>query len=197
MTPGPYLHIGGDEVKKMTPEQYASFMERAQAIVQKHGKTVIAWDEIIHAKLLPTTVVQYWRPDASLAPPPGTKLILSPANRIYLDMKYDANAVLGQDWAGNVDVNVPYDWDPGDAPEGAGVLDPGRRDRDLVRDAGQHPRPGVHGCSRDCRPWRSSRWTAQSSRDWNDFNVRLGGQARRWSALGINAYWSPKIDWQR
>ena len=40
-------------------------------------------------------------------------------------------------------------------------------------------------------------WTAQSSRDWNDFKVRLGGQARRGSALGINAYWSPKIDWQR
>ncbi len=58
MTPGPYLHIGGDEVKKMTPEEYASFMERGQAIVQKHGKTVIAWDEIIHSKLLPTTIVQ-------------------------------------------------------------------------------------------------------------------------------------------
>ena len=33
MTPGPYLHIGGDEVKKLTPEQYAAFMERAQGIV--------------------------------------------------------------------------------------------------------------------------------------------------------------------
>ena len=58
MTPGPYLHIGGDEVKKMTPAEYASFMERGQAIVQKHGKTVIAWDEILHSKLLPTTIVQ-------------------------------------------------------------------------------------------------------------------------------------------
>ena len=41
ITPGPYLHIGGDEVKTMTPEQYAAFIERAQGIVAKHGKTVI------------------------------------------------------------------------------------------------------------------------------------------------------------
>ena len=27
-------------------------------------------------------------------------------------MKYDDNAVLGLNWAGNVDVNVLYDWDP-------------------------------------------------------------------------------------
>jgi hexosaminidase len=196
MTPGPYLHIGGDEVKKMTPEQYAAFMERGQAIVQKHGKTVIAWDEILHSKLLPTTIVQYWRPDASLAPPPGTKLILSPANRIYLDMKYDAETVLGQDWAGKVDVNVPYDWDPAQhlkVPESSilGVetaiwTETPATIRDL--EFLLFPRlPAVAELG----------WTAQSSRDWNEFKVRLGGQARRWSALGINAFWSPKIEWQR
>jgi hypothetical protein len=27
--------------------------------------------------------------------------------------------------------------------------------------------------------------------------VRLGAQAPRWSALGVNAFWSPKIDWKR
>jgi hexosaminidase len=40
-------------------------------------------------------------------------------------------------------------------------------------------------------------WTAQAARNWSDFRVRLGAQAPRWSALGINAFWSPKIDWQR
>ena len=196
MTPGPYLHIGGDEVKKMTPAEYASFMERGQAIVQKHGKTVIAWDEILHSKLLPTTIVQYWRPDASLAPPPGTKLILSPANRIYLDMKYDADAVLGQDWAGKIDVNVPYDWDPAahlKVPESSilGVETAIWSETPAnIRDVEFMAFPRLPAVA-------ELGWTAQSSRDWNDFKVRLGGQARRWSALGINAYWSPKIDWQR
>ena len=30
MTPGPYFHIGGDEVKTLTPEQYRAFVERVQ-----------------------------------------------------------------------------------------------------------------------------------------------------------------------
>jgi hexosaminidase len=196
ITPGPYIHIGGDEVKKMTSEQYSTFMERAQAIVVRHGKTTIAWDEIIHGRMLPSTVVQYWRPDASLAPPPGTKLILSPANRIYLDMKYDDNTALGQNWAGNVDVNVPYEWDPAThlkVPESQilGVetaiwseTPADIRDLEFLL----FPRmPAVAELA----------WTAQSARDWNEFKVRLGAQAPRWSALGINAFWSPKIVWTR
>ena len=104
--------------------------------------------------------------------------------------------MLGQDWAGNVDVNVPYDWDPAThlkVPESSilGVetaiwTETPANIRDLEFMA--FPRlPAVAELG----------WTAQSSRDWNDFKARLGGQARRWSALGINAYWSPKIDWQR
>ena len=46
MTPGAYFHIGGDEVKTLTPEQYAAFVERVQGIVQSHGKQMIGWDEI-------------------------------------------------------------------------------------------------------------------------------------------------------
>jgi hexosaminidase len=196
MTPGPFIHIGGDEVKKMTPEQYSRFMERAQGIVQRHGKTVIAWDEIIHGTMLPTTIVQYWRPDASLAPPKGTKLILSPANRIYLDMKYDDTTVLGQNWAGNVDVNVPYDWDPAKhlaVPESSilGVETAIWSETPVnIRDVEflLFPRlPAVAELA----------WTAQSARDWTDFRTRLGAQAPRWSALGINAFWSPKIEWTR
>ena len=38
MTPGPYFHIGGDEVKTLTPAQYRTFIERVQAIVEPHGK---------------------------------------------------------------------------------------------------------------------------------------------------------------
>jgi hexosaminidase len=40
-------------------------------------------------------------------------------------------------------------------------------------------------------------WSAQASRDWNDFRTRVASQAPRWSALGINVFWSPKIDWRR
>jgi len=196
MTPGPWLHVGGDEVKKMTPPQYATFMERAQALVIKHGKLPVGWDEIVHSTLAPGTVVQYWRPNSSMAPPPGTKLVLSPANRMYLDMKYDATTALGLNWAAMFDVDVPYSWDPArhlqvDESQILGVEAPIWSETvDKIADVEflLYPRlPAVAEIG----------WTAQSARDWNDFRVRLGAQGPRWSALGVNAYWSPKIDWKR
>ncbi len=45
MTPGPYLHIGGDEALGTSPEDFALFMERATAIVADLGKTPITWHE--------------------------------------------------------------------------------------------------------------------------------------------------------
>ena len=67
MTPGPYFHAGGDEVKKLTAVQYRRFIERVQDMVQSHGKRMIGWDEVASAKLLPTSIVQHWRPDANAA----------------------------------------------------------------------------------------------------------------------------------
>ena len=47
---GPYYHVGGDEVEKLTPAQYRQFIERVQAIVQKHGKEMVGWDEVAAAR---------------------------------------------------------------------------------------------------------------------------------------------------
>jgi hexosaminidase len=197
MTPGSYFHIGGDEVKTLTPAQYRQFIERVQGIVQAHGKHVIGWDEIAHATLQPTTVVQYWRPDASIAPASGTKLILSPANKIYLDMKYDDATVLGLDWAGKVDVPVAYEWNPATllpkVPESAvlGIEAPLWSETvATMSDVEFLAFPRLAGIAEVA-------WSPQDGRQWSEFRSRLGAQAPRWSALGINAYWSPKVDWQR
>jgi hexosaminidase len=197
MTPGSWFHIGGDEVKTLTAEQYATFVERAQAIVRKHGKTPIGWDEIAHATLDPATIVQYWRPDASIAPPPGTTLILSPANRVYLDMKYDDATALGLRWAGTIDVATAYGWDPAtllaQVQPGAvlGVEAPLWSETLVTMDDVEFmafPRLAAVA---------EVAWTPQAGRSWDDFRARLGRQAPRWSALGINAFWTPEIDWQR
>jgi hexosaminidase len=38
-------------------------------------------------------------------------------------------------------------------------------------------------------------WTPASSRNWDDYKVRLANQAKPWKAMGIDFYRSPKIDW--
>ncbi len=102
MTPGPYLHVGGDEALGTAPEDFAEFVTRATALVANLGKIPIAWHEAGAA-------ARHRRPTRSAstgASPPrrtGTddrcarvraaaarRLILSPADAAYLDMKYDA-----------------------------------------------------------------------------------------------------------
>lgn len=197
MTPGPYFHIGGDEVKTLTPPQYKMFVERVQAIVQKHGKEMIGWDEVAATNLATTSIVQHWRPNAAkeeLARAP--RLILSPGNRTYLDMKYDNSTALGLNWAGLIPVQMAYDWDPATLVPGArpeailGVEAPLWSETIAnIREAEFLAMPRLAIIA-------ELAWSPASSHDWEQFRVRLGAQSLRWSALGINFYRAPEIPWK-
>ena len=84
--PDPFFHIGGDEVNgkawkqsevvqsfakdhgfKDTLAIQTYFNQRIQKILQKYGKNMIGWDEILGPDLPPDTVVQSWRGQESLA----------------------------------------------------------------------------------------------------------------------------------
>ena len=113
LTPAPYFHIGGDEVKKITPAQYRAFIERVQGIVASHGKTVDRrGTRSRRRRCCPSTIVQQWRPREKFQVPPATKVILSPAHKIYLDMQYHTATPIGLHWAAYVDVPEAYGWDP-------------------------------------------------------------------------------------
>jgi len=196
MTPGPYFHAGGDEVKTLKPDQYRAFVERVQTIVQKHGKQMIGWDEIAVTALLPTSIVQHWRPDAARAElARAPRLILSPANRAYLDMKYDSDTALGLNWAGLISVQTSYDWDPATLVPGAaavvGVEAPVWSETVAnLRDVEFVAMPRLAALAEVA-------WSPQAARRWDGFRVRLGAQAPRWTALGLNFYRAPEIPWAR
>lgn len=67
LTPGRYLHIGGDEAHSTSHEDYAKIMNRAQAIVGKYGKTVMGWHQITGATPVKGAVAQYWGYDKTSA----------------------------------------------------------------------------------------------------------------------------------
>jgi len=198
LTTGPYFHIGGDEVKKLTDEQYRGFIDRVQRIVAAHGKEAIGWDEIAPAPLLPTTIVQHWRPEASLDEviEKKVRVIMSPAHKAYLDMKYHEATPIGLNWAAYIEVRDAYDWEPAslvnDLPEAAmlGIEAPLWSETiATIRDAEYLAFPRMAAVA-------EIGWTAADRRDWEDFRDRLGAQARRWAALGINFYRSRQVDWQ-
>jgi hexosaminidase len=216
MTPGPYFHVGGDEARRTEDAEYVAFIERVQGLVEAHGKRMIGWDEAATTSLRPASFVQLWRPlwpepgapvpdsgsaaailqqGAARAVETGVKFILSPADRLYLDQKYDASTVLGLRWAGLTDLRHAYDWDPSavfsQIPESSiagveatfwsetiGSLD------DLEYLA--FPRLAAVA---------ELAWTSQGSRDWSDFRQRLGRHGARWTALGVNFQHSDLIPW--
>jgi hexosaminidase len=196
MTPGPYLHVGGDEVAALPPEQYARFIERVQTIVARHGKTMIGWEEIGKARLRPPVLVQQWKSDtALLAVRQGARLILSPGAKAYLDMKYTSSTEPGLRWAGFSELRNAYDWDPGTYLPGvplaaiAGVEAPLWSETVSNITAAQFllmPRlPAVAEVG----------WSDPSARDWESFRARIAAHAPRWRLLGVNYYPSPQVAW--
>jgi hexosaminidase len=200
LTPGPYIHIGGDEAQSTKPADYAAFINRVQPIVARHGKTVIGWHDIVHATPLPSTVAQFWGTentdeDVAAAAKRGTTIIMSPANKAYLDMKYNPQTPLGQDWAGLIEVDTAYGWDPGAYLQGVpagrvrGVEAPLwtetlRTTADIEYMA--FPRlPAIAELG----------WSPRATHDWTAFRQRLGAQGPRWRIQGVNYYRSTQIDW--
>jgi hexosaminidase len=114
LTPGDHIHIGGDEAHASRLDEYVEFVEFACAVVRRHGKQPIGWEEIAQAKLEPGTIVQHWKsPErARAAVSQGARVIMSPATRTYFDLKYDETTELGTEWAGHVSVRDAYEWDP-------------------------------------------------------------------------------------
>ncbi len=196
MTPGPYIHVGGDEVQVLTPEQYIRFVERVQTIVYKYGKTMVGWEEITKARIRPTTIAQQWKSDsATAALKYGAKLILSPSSKAYLDMKYNATTELGLKWAGLIEVNDAYNWDP--ALYLAGVTEQNivGVEAALWAETVRNITAAEYLLMPRLVAIAEVAWTPQAAREWQGFRTRVAAHAPRWNYLGINYYRSPQIPW--
>ncbi|WP_261165224.1 beta-N-acetylhexosaminidase [Microbacterium sp. Marseille-Q6965] len=210
MTPGPYLHFGGDEALGTPPGEYHAMVSLAARIVTETGKTPIAWHEAGEADLPPGTVGQYWgyvtptegHDDSARAfVSRGGRIILSPANAIYLDMKYDDETPVGLTWAdGPTSVERSYRWDPADVvaevPESAilGIEAPMWTEtvRDLADiDLLMFPRV----CSAAEAGW-SPRLGSTPQRSWEAFRERVARMAPLWAEAGIGFHRAAGIAWR-
>lgn len=197
LTPGPYFHIGGDESHVTAMEDYIPFIERAQEIVTKYGKKTLGWDEVAHAKLLPTSVAQYWAKaeNAIMAIEQGSQVLISPAVKAYLDMQYDSTTHLGLHWAAYIELDEAYNWDPTELEEQIkrenilGVEAPLWTETIVTLSDIEYmtfPRlPAIAEIG----------WTPKNLRSWESFSKRLAWHGQRWDAQGKNFYRSPKVEW--
>jgi hexosaminidase len=196
MTPGPYFHIGGDEVKTLTPEQYVKFVERVQTIVNKYGKKMIGWEEITKARLNSTSITHQWKSDsAAAAVGYGSKLILSPAQKVYLDMKYTPATELGLHWAAYVEVRDAYDWDPATYMKGVGERDIFGVEATIWSETLRNITAVEYLLMPRLPAVAELAWTPQAVRNWDSFRTRIVTHQSRWNYLGVNFYRSPQLPW--
>jgi hexosaminidase len=202
LTPGPWIHIGGDEAAATNPADYVRFVQKVQRVVEGHGKRMIGWEEIGRAKLDGSTIVQHWNTDpaktalSARAVKQGAKVIMSPAEHAYLDMKYDPSSPLGLHWAGYTNVQDAYAWDPARQVPGVGTKAVLGVEAPLwsetvqsIRDAEYLAFPRLIGIA-------EIGWSPARGRSWREYRERLGAQAPLLDALRVNFYRSREVPWR-
>ena len=195
--PSKTIHIGGDEVNMSSWENCISckalmkekgmtktvelqnyFVRRLEKIVEKYGKNMAGWDEILEGGgLHPETTVYAWRSvnKGIESITKGQPTILMPGAFCYLDMKHSPQE-RGHNWAGIVSAEKTYSLDP----TGSTNLESDKTN--LIK--------GVQGgLWTELLGWPARfieyqtyprlaalaevGWSKQEKRDWNDFNFRL------------------------
>jgi hexosaminidase len=213
LTPGPFLHIGGDESLSTTEPDYLRFIARATAIAAATGKSVIGWHEMGASHELPVgTIGQYWSlttPEADAAAramsfvEQGGSVILSPADATYLDMQYPGDPAgplgrsLGLLWAdGPTSLRDAYDWDPAD-------IVPGLADADILGVEAPIWTETVTSVEEiefmafpRLAAIAEAAWSSRARRDWDDFARRLPDLADRLDALGISWHRADDVAWR-
>ena len=210
MTPGQYLHFGGDESLATDPEVYAGFVSRVSQLIAALDRTPVAWHEAgIGPELHDATVGQYWglttpahgaddKARAFVAN--GSQLILSPADAVYLDMKPEPGFPIGLEWAnGPTGVRRAYEWEPADLIPGvdekavlgveAALWTETVRTLDDI-DALAFPRLAAAAEA----AWSPATGTGPL-RTWESFRERVGGLGPLWTSFGIRFTRAPEIEW--
>ena len=201
LTPGPYFHVGGDEATATSASDFQSFFAQVEPFVQAAGKQMVGWDAVGQLTGLPSgSVVQYWASaDAALvtqALGQNAKVLMSPASLAYMDMKYDTSTTLGQNWAGYIDEQTGYSWDPATVLSGVtgsqivGLEAPLWSETLLtLADVEYMAFPRIAG-------YAEIGWSPATGRSWDEYKVRLGSMGPRLRALGVNYYSSALVPWQ-
>ena len=207
--PSTFIHVGGDEAIKdqwkASPKIQAKirelglkdehelqswFIQRVGKTLEKRGRRLIGWDEILEGGLAPNATVMSWRgiDGAIAAAKAGHDTVLSPHPTLYLDNRQSASPDEPTGRGRIVSLKDVYGFDPApsqlSAEERRHVLGvqanvwTEHMQTDARMQAMAFPR-AVALAERG--------WTPEEGVDWNDFARRLPAEMARLKILGITA----------
>ncbi|MBE1491748.1 beta-N-acetylhexosaminidase [Plantactinospora soyae] len=228
LTPGPYYHFGGDEVPAsvLSHDRFVDFVDRKADLVATQDKIAMGWAEISQGNFdrpgAAPSVAQFWNngnptgaggDSARRAVQKGMKVVMSPANHTYLDMKQFPGSPLGLTWAGTLDVSHFYHWsgtssDPGSyipARTANGVTLPAVTDADILGvESPIWSETLLTGADIEFQAFPRLPATAEigwspkthPDRTLDSFVNRLAGHGLRWQLQGTNFHPSPQVPWR-
>lgn len=204
--PGPYVHIGGDEVVKDQWQASAGvqarmhelgvpdaqrlqayFTARLGRFLEAHGRRAIGWDEILEGGAPPDAVVMSWRGiiGAQAAAALGHDTVLSPAPVLYLDNRQGRGPDEPPGRGTVVTLEDVYEFDPLPGALAA------RARRVLGLQANLWTEQVRTEEQAESMTWPRAAavaelgWSPRTRLDWDDFERRLPAELARLRALGI------------
>ncbi len=221
--PGPYIHIGGDEAFKgfwatcaackpvmaannlKTVEELQSyFIHRVEKIVQRKGKQLIGWDEILEGDgprigLAPGATVMSWRgmKGGIAAAKKGRPVIMTPFQHCYLDL-YQGDPSAEPGTYSLCRLTNSYAFEP--------VPDSVRADLILGGQANLWTESVPTTRHAEYMVWPRAfalaevLWSPKTTRNWPDFIRRMERHFARFDEAGINysrSYLNPFVTIQR
>lgn len=216
--PGEYFHIGGDECPKTswkncplcqarirqeglrgdkhhTAEEklQSYFVQRMEKVVNKLGKKMIGWDEILEGGLAPTATVMSWRGEEGgiAAASMNHEVIMTPGSEgMYID-QYQGDPKINPVAIGGFDpISKVYGYNP--VPDTLAKAGKGNLIKGVQCNAWSE-----YMYNTDIMEYRiyprilalsEIAWTPMNRKDYKDFERRLDNAQVRLDAHGINYY---------
>lgn len=207
--PSTFIHVGGDEAVKdqwkASPKIQAQmkalgiadehalqswFIQRVGKTLDKRGRRLIGWDEIIEGGLAPNATVMSWRgiDGAIAAAKQGHDTVLSPHPTLYMDNRQSASPEEPTGRGHVSSLKDVYAFDP--APS---QLTPGEREHIL----GVQANVWTEHMQTDTRMEEMAfpravalaerGWSPEAGADWDDFARRMPAEMARLKILGVTA----------
>lgn len=206
--PGEYVHIGGDECPKTRwkscpkcqskikelklkdeHELQSYVIRRVEKFLNKNGKKLIGWDEILEGGIAPNAALMSWRGIAGgiTAAKSGHPVIMTPNTYVYLD-HYQANMDISPLANGRI---CSLEWTYGYNPvPGELTVEEAKHIKGVQANVWTEyirtPEQVEYMAYPRANAVAETGWSSPGNKNWEDYLDRLQHQFERWQFYGLN-----------
>ena len=201
--PNKYIHIGGDECfhdfwekdpncqalmkknnLKNTHELQSYFVKRVEKIINKKGKTLIGWDEILEGGLAPNATVMSWRGMKGGIEAAKLKhdVVMSPTTFAYLDYTQGDQSVEQPIYA-SLSLKKTYSFEPVPDSTDAKYILGGQGN--LWTEQIQNYRHALYMTYPRAFAIAETMWSPKEKKDWDGFMARTESHFQRFDVANL------------